>query len=294
MYELDRVRARPEQTLISLALQIMNSSEMVYNLWEAAIGQVASNELVYENPDLDGKRKIVRPAVIFWARQAATFATLYTYLQGTVDVDNTPPQEVSDFITAYNSMRSAYAGLTGSWHGAIGTSVAAHTPEDDREKGMPFLWRDTESNFGPNITGSKLLIGITEGDGDIRVYELDGDGIIGDYDSITTNEMDADEGANTVHPLIAQHGNATGSTSLITTRVDLLSALVDLFEADVAFPAFGDTTSLPYLDQFSANIYVMARYMRETVNPFAELSYKYISDDLYALVAAKYAAVDNG
>jgi hypothetical protein len=291
MNELDRVTIRFDNAQVMLALQLMNATEPFFNLWDNAIGEVARNELVYENPDLDGKRKIVRPVTTFIARQATLLATLRTYMNNERVSDATVDDTVADLVTALNSFRSdKVAG--GKFVGNIGFTWSGAATTNNYITGVPWLWQEKETDRQwPELVGAYLA---SDDSPDLRIYN-DLDDWSNQETGVSAASVSSAHGINSENPHTLPNTAAAQNVYPVFDRsIALLLSIVRWMNSTDPIPSFGTMSSLPLIDSFAAHVYVIIRYLREQVNLYAEFDYKYVDDEFYLQLAGKYSIMNKG
>lgn len=245
--ELNRVKSRAISDRDALNISVINGAASFFNAWENALEQVFSNELVYTAPDEAGKRRIVRPVIIFWDRNDGYVNTVrraVDYAEEDVIVPD-----------SYTAARNAMAAIrnipqTARW---AATGFLGSTSNLD-------LVMDVVAPVG--LTEDEHLVQYRNNAGTLFLSKISSDGTLG---SVT----------------LGAHAEDTVASSHMRLILYWVLDVLNKFE-DLPPSGYGTSNAWSgYAQLVAADIFCMAKWMREVVNPYANIAFKYLTDEVY-------------
>jgi len=243
--ELNRVKSRAISDRDALNISVINGAASFFNAWENALEQVFSNELVYSAPDEAGRRRIVRPVVIFWDRNDGYVNTV----RRAVDYTEENVVVADSYTAARNAM-----------------TTIRNIPQSNRWTATGF-----EGSCIDSLMAAVVPSGVTEDEHLMHYRASNGILYLVKFSS---------DGSTAGVPLTAHAEDATASVNMRTILYWVLDVL-NKFE-DLPPSGYGTSNAWSgYAQLVAADIFCMAKWMREVVNPFANLTFKYLTDEVY-------------
>jgi hypothetical protein len=259
----------------SLALNILNSRTQFINGWENAVSRVQELEQLYEDPDIIGKRKIIRPIVQFWNQQHALLASIIAYYDSLKSGDTTAQDawlaKVNVMVAKFRSLKSVIETSSGSEH----KLVPVHGQITSGRFIPPFVFVDKVLN--PTIDRVELRYSTTT---TIGVWAMEREKTsLGAGNGGKAGVLDSDKLAD------------VGVSDAFEDLMDYMFDLIEMVNSPEDFDSTAlitPNTTLDIIDAFVADIYPRAIWSRETVNAYAELTYKYVSDEILEVSEQKH------